>query len=210
MQDFPSNSHKAAQARNKEPQKLERVTSADAQIRRKSLGRQFRETFVSGDAKSAAEYMVTEVVVPAIKDTITDALHAGIDSFFQGNARPRRRSTPSSYSEVGRVDYRGYGSSTTVAARPQSTPTLSQRARTRHDFGEIVIPSRAEANDVIDTMIDILSRHGSVPVADLYTLTGIRSEHTDYKWGWTDLRGAKARRLGDGRYLLDLPDPQPL
>jgi len=49
-----------------------------------------------------------------------------------------------------------------------------------------------------------------VTVADLYELTGIASSHTDNKWGWTELRGARAVRTRDGHFLLDLPDPQPL
>jgi hypothetical protein len=47
-------------------------------------------------------------------------------------------------------------------------------------------------------------------VADLYELTGLESNHTDMKWGWTQLRGAKAVRLRTGGFLLDLPEPQPL
>ena len=87
---------------------------------------------------------------------------------------------------------------------------LSRRSRTRQEFDEIVIQSRQEANEVLDRMYDILSRYGSVAVADLYELTGIQAAHTDYKWGWTDLRGAKASKLRQGGYLLDLPEPETL
>lgn len=211
MQDFPSNSRKAAQARTDEPKKLERVTSAEAVRRKRGLGRQMRETFIGGNAKTAAEYMVIEVVVPAIKDTIAEALQSGIEKLIYGDTRPRRGGTSSSsnplgYSNVPRVNYSQYN--TPPRAAHQST--LSRRARERHDFGEIVIQSREEANDVIDQLYEILSRHGSVPVANLYALTGIQETHTDYKWGWTDLRGAKASKLRNGGYLLNLPDPQPL
>jgi hypothetical protein len=84
------------------------------------------------------------------------------------------------------------------------------KSRTRHDFGEIEIPNRQEAEEVLDRLYDILSRYGSVPVADLYELTGIHSSHADHKWGWTSLRGAKIRTMRNGGYLLDLPNPEPL
>ena len=87
---------------------------------------------------------------------------------------------------------------------------LSRAARTRHSFDEIVIPSRQEAEEVLDRMYDLLSRYGSVSVADLYEMTGIQSTHTDIKWGWEALTGSRVSRLRAGGYLIDLPEPQPL
>jgi hypothetical protein len=207
MDEFPPNSQKARRLPD-EPQKLERVTSAEAVRRKRSLGRRFRETFIGGDARTAAEHTMMEVVVPAIKDTLAEALQSGIERLIYGDSRPRPRRTPgpTTYENVGRVNYQQMSSS---PPRSQSN-MLSRRARARHNFDEIVIQNRQEANEVIDQLFDVLSRYGSVPVASLYELTGIESSHMDYKWGWTDLRGAKATRLSDGRFLLDLPEPQQL
>src|SRR3954454_10116741 len=96
-----------------------------------------------------------------------------------------------------------------VSDRPPPA-SMSRRARARHDFDEIVLESRGEAEEVIDRMYDLLSRYDSVSVADMYELTGIQSAHTDQKWGWTDLRGSTVTRTRAGGYLLDLPEPQPL
>lgn len=87
---------------------------------------------------------------------------------------------------------------------------LSRASRTRHDFNDIVIQYRPEAEEVVSRMFDLLERYGSVEVADLYELTGIASSHTDHKWGWTDLRGARVRPIRGGKdgYLLELPEPQ--
>jgi len=216
MQDFPSNSFKA-RARTDEPRKLERVTSAQAERRKRGLGRQMRDTFIGGNARTAAEYMIVEVVVPAVKDTIAEALQSGIEKLIYGDSRPRYRghhtsSSPLSYQNLDRpprVDYRA-PYSTPPRSNQTSSPMLSRQSRSRHDFDDIVIHSRQEANDVLDQMYEILSRQGSVPVADLYELTGIDSTHADFKWGWTELRGARATKLRNGGYLLDLPDPKPL
>jgi hypothetical protein len=86
---------------------------------------------------------------------------------------------------------------------------MSRQARARHDFDEIVLESRTEAEEVIDRLFDLVSRYESATVADLYELVGLASSHTDHKWGWTDLRGAGVSRVRGG-YLLDLPDPHPL
>lgn len=84
---------------------------------------------------------------------------------------------------------------------------LSNRSRMRHDFGDILIDSRREADEVIEMLYEILSRNESVSIADLYALTNIAPTHVDHKWGWTSLQGAKAARQRDGRFLLDLPEP---
>lgn len=210
MQDFPANSAKArAQAEGAaEPKRIERVTSGEAVRRKKGLGRQFKETFVGGSARMAFEYMTMEVIIPAIQDTLIDAFQGGVERLIRGEARARRSSVPPSYSNLGHVNYQRMSAPTST--RAASPRPLSRRSRTRHDFGEIVIPSRQEAEEVIDRMFDILSRYGSVAVSDLYELTGIASSHVDHKWGWTELRGAKAARLRDGNFLLDLPEPEPL
>lgn len=211
MQDFPANSHQARMApegpKSEERPQVERVTSAEAVRRKRGLGKQFKETFIGGSGRSALDYMVTEVVVPAVRDTMAEALQSGIEKLIYGDSRPRRSSTPSSYAKIGHVNYQGMS---TPAAKPPAPRMMSRRSRTRHDFGEIVIQSRVEADEVIERMFDILSRYGSVSVADLYELTGIASSHTDYKWGWHELRGAKAVRLRDGNFLLDLPEPEML
>jgi len=212
MQDFPANSAKVRtrsegppQDKTEEhPKKVERITSAEAVQRKRGLGRKFKDTFVGGNARTALEYMFTDVVVPSIRDLMAEAVHAVTDRMIYGDTRPRRGASASGYSNVPHVNYQGMSS-----AKPTSR-ALSQQSRTRHDFGEIVIASRGEAEEVLDRLFDILSRYGSVPVADLYELTGIQSSHTDHKWGWTALRGAKVARLRTGGYLLELPNPEPL
>ncbi len=206
MQEFPPNSSKAKA--QDEPKNIQRVTTAEAGRRKKGLGRQFKETFIGGDAKSAMHYMILDVVIPAIQDTLIDAFQGGVERLIRGeNARPRR-GMPSSYGPVPHVNYGGMNRSPSQSSRQTQPRMLSRRSRSRQDFAEIIIPSRQEAEEVIDQMFDILSRYGSVEVAHLYEMTGIQSSHTDTKWGWTELRGAKAVRLRQGGFLLDLPEPE--
>ena len=86
-------------------------------------------------------------------------------------------------------------------------PRRPEPVRTAYD--DIVLETRGEATEVLDTMYNIISQYDSVSVADLFDAVGISSEFTDEKWGWTDLHGADIRRVHEG-YLLDLPRPQPL
>lgn len=86
---------------------------------------------------------------------------------------------------------------------------MSHRARSTHDFGEIIIDTRVEAEAVIDKMFHQMEKYGQVTVSDLYDLVGITSAYTDNKWGWIDLQGTDIRRTRDG-YLLKLPPPDSL
>lgn len=208
MQEFPPNSHKA-KATGTPQEALKPVTSATKTGRRRGLGRQFKDTFFSGSPRDVTAYMIEEVVVPAVRDMFADALRGGIERLIYGDRATRLTRTTSPYaSSSGHVPYNR------MSGAPQHTPStpmsISRRSRARHDFSDLVIPKRPEAEEVIDQMFEILSRYGYVTVAQLYELTGIRPEHTDMKWGWTELPGAKPLRLGDGRYVLNLPEPREL
>lgn len=209
MQDFPANSQRA-KATDAPREKLEPVTSAEAVRLKRGVGRQFKETFIGGSGRMAIDYMVSEVIVPAIRETLIDALQGGIERFFRGEsaARPRRSVGSMGYSNVGHFNYQGVSQG---PSQPAQRRMLSREARARHDLTGLVIPSRREAEEVLDRMFDLLSKYNSVTVADLYELTGIQSSHTDMKWGWTQLRGADV--VGSprkGGYRLKLPDPEPL
>lgn len=201
--DFPPNSKTKGPAASEE-KKIERVTSSDPIRRKKSLGKQFKETFVGGDAKTAMHYVIFSVLIPAAKDALAEAGSQGIERLIFGESRHRRG--PSS-SPMGYVSYNRMSSTNKP---PLPTRNLSRRARSRHDFDEIVLNSRSEAEDVIDRLFDLVARYESASVADLYELTGLESTHTDHKWGWRDLRGATVSRLRNSGYLLDLPEPEPL
>lgn len=212
MQDFPGNSRKAQERsdgpRQEERPKIEQVTSATAERRKPGLGRKFRDTFISGTARGAAEYVITDVLVPTIRDLLFEGVQSGFEKWVYGESRVRRGggSMSSGYSSVGHVNYAGMSSN-----KPSTTRSLSQSARARHDFGEIVIHNRQEAEEVLDRLYEELSRYGQVNVAVLYELTGIQSSHADHNWGWNSLRGAKIARLPrSGGWLLDLPEPEPL
>lgn len=211
MEDFPSNSKQAKKAQDvkeEEPKKVEKVVAGDVQRRKKPLGKRFSETFFGGDARSVASFVVLDVMIPAAKDMVADAVSQGVERTLFGEARSSSRRSASRYgsgSPLGHVDYRS--ASGGRAPRREEARVPSRRARAAHDFDEIIIPTRVEAEEVVDRMFDMLGRYDIVTVADLYDLVGITGDYTDEKWGWTELRGAGVRRVRNG-YLLDLPRPE--
>ena len=74
---------------------------------------------------------------------------------------------------------------------------------------DIILESRAEAEDVISSMEKIIETYGFVRVADLYDLVGITCNYTDNNYGWTNIRSAESVKVRDG-YMLKLPKAEPL
>lgn len=207
MEEFPSNSKyaKPAEPEKDEPKRILKVVEGDVVRRKKPLGKRFHDMFFGGDSKSVVEYVVQEVLLPAARDMIADAVSQGVERIIFGEARSSSRraavSRPSAFGGGNNsVPYNRYSSN----RREDPRPSISRQARARHEFDEIIIPTRAEAEEVLDSMYNILSRYEQVSVKDLYELTGVEFHHTDEKWGWTDLRGARVVRVSNG-YLLDLP-----
>src|SRR5580765_3041556 len=203
--DFPSNSETSKKGvpngKNISP-----VVSGGAVRRKKSLRKQFKETFVAGDARTAIHYVLFDVLLPAAKDMVVEAGSQGIEKLIFGESR-RRGSTRPQAGPTGYVSYNRYAMDQSRQTGPQRA--MSRQARARHNFDEIVLDQRSEAEDVIDRLFDLVSRYESASVADLYELVGLTSVHTDNRWGWTDLTGAGVSRIRGG-YLLDLPEPEPL
>jgi hypothetical protein len=103
-----------------------------------------------------------------------------------------------------------YNKVSTPAGRPDAAVNvLSKQARATHDFNEVVIPDRGQAEQVLDTLVDVVSTYGVATVYDLYELLGITGDFPDQKWGWDDLRASRVDRVRDG-YLLNLPRPKPV
>lgn len=207
MDTFPPNSQKGRV--RAEPKQLQQVATG-ASRRRRPLGKQFRSVFFGGDARTATEYMVFDVAIPMVKDMLVEAVSSGFERLVLGDRAPRRRG----FGQPPYFGHTNYGAVSRGPVRDEPRPgmgrppMMSRQARARHDFGEIVLRSRQDAEEVLDRMYDALSKYDEVSVADLYALTGIESSHVDTKWGWTDLRGADVGRTRTGGYILQLPDPE--
>lgn len=212
MNSFPANSHRANNPRP-EPntsKKVEKVAVGDVVRRKRSLGKRFKETFVGGNAKGVWEYVTLDVLIPAAKNMFADAFSEGMERMIFGESRSSSRRggyRPGSQGGNGYVSYNRYSASS--PRQEERTPTVSRRGRAAHDFDEIILGTRVEAEEVIDRLFDLVSQYELATVADLYTLVGVAGHYTDEKWGWTSLPGAGVTHVRNG-YLLDLPKPEPI
>lgn len=215
--EFPSNSrstpNKKAPSAKVEEKKVEKVVTGKVVQRKKRLGTKFKETFISGaDSKSVLEYVMFDILVPAAKDMVVDATQAGLERKFYGETRSMGRRGYSRGGPVGHTAYNRIGSASVIRSTGRDESRReppSRRARAKHDFGEIILESRVEAVNVLDTLYELLSKFEVVTVSDLYDALDIESAFTDNRWGWEDLQGSDIQRVRDG-YLLVLPKPVPI
>ena len=202
MDEFKSNSHrsKAAQPEEAETEKkVEKVVTGAVSVRKKSGFREFTEDFLTKDVNSVKNYVLLDVLIPAVKKAISDIVTNGIDMLLYGESGGKRTSGMAS-----KVSYRNYYDQ----RRDREDPAVP-RAKTGYRYDEVVFDTRGDAESVLMRMEEIIDEYGMVAVADLYDLADIKGNHTDYKYGWTDLRMATPVRVRDG-FVLQLPKAMPL
>jgi len=230
MDEFPGNSQRPPQSKQKkveptaaptepktEPKRIEKIVTGEVVQRKRPMSRRLKETFIGGDSQSVGQYVVGDVLVPAAKDMFADALTQFVERMIFGDAGPRSRGPRSTGGAVRTILKNGYTSYDRVAQGPirqdprNTGSQISRRARATHDFNEIILESRAEADAVLGQMYDLLQEYDLVKVAELYDMVGISSNFVEHKFGWTSLAGSGVQRVrGGGGYVLVLPSPEQL
>jgi len=195
--DFPPNNQNPSDETKDIPKpEVKRVTKGRV-LRQKKKSNIFTES-----VEDVFNYVVKDVVAPRLRDMVVDSVIGGVERAAYGDARPRRSSVRSTPTRGGHVSYNRYSSPSTPSGPPKRN--ISRAERARHDFDNILLETRQEADDALDSMYDLVRDYGSASVSDLYTAVGIDSTPTDTEWGWTSMSGSTVRRVRSG-YLLDLP-----
>ena len=193
--EYESNSHKSKDEKNKtflpeNEKNIKKIVSGTAKVKKKNgFQKILRDIFVSRDATDIKEHIWFDVIVPALKKSIVDFVDAIV---YPNNKR------------TSKVSYQPYYDSKSNNRSRRN----DDRAGRNSFYEEIIVDSRGEAEEIIDKMNEIIVNYDVVSVADLYEMIGYdkKSRYTDFNYGWSDLRGAKAVRVPDG-FLLGLPSP---
>lgn len=212
--EFPPNSHnKAAQPRERRPvekpdarQTVERVTRGKVIQRKKPLRRKFLDAFKPEDIKDTVEHGILEMLIPGIKDLVADTASSAIESALGVSGGGRNYRRRGGGSRGGYTSYSRMSDARPDSRRGSRGEERRERRNEASDLNEIIVDSRVEANEVIDSLFELISKYDVATVKDLLSLVGEPHTYTDGDWGWTDLRGARIHGVREG-YLLDLPRP---
>lgn len=211
--DFPGNSHTEKVKKKKEEEEkpvknVERVVEGTIVQRKRSWWRRVQDTLTGDDAQTVGQYILYEVAIPAFRDLVFDIIKNGAERSLYGEIRPRHGSGRGT-TRPGSINYGSMYRGRDDRDYRNERRDISSRARRNHEFNEILIADRGEAEEVIDRLVDLIDRFGVATVSDLYDLVGVSSNHSDEKWGWYNLAAGRAIHTRDG-YLLDLPRTEPI
>lgn len=200
--DFPGNSMNKNADVEQIPEKKEKIISGKVVKRKKSFSRKLVETFVGEDVVDVKSYVIHDIAVPALKNMVADMFRDIPELlFFQG----RRTSSNSSWSN-GRDRGRSSIRYDKPDSRERDRREISNRGRASHNFDEIILESRGEADYVLDQLCELIDKYKEATVSDLYDYLGITSNYTDRSYGWVNLNSARVAPVRGG-YMLDLPRP---
>ena len=174
IEKYPSNSN-SKKEEVREEKKVEKVVRGTVSKRKKPLGKRMTETFIGEDINTVSSYLVNEVLIPAAKSTLFDMVQGGFEMLLFGERRASSRG--------GKRDNRSYVSYNNYSSRKDDRRDISPRDRARHNFDDIILDSRGEAEEVLNHLVDLIIDYGEATVADLYDLVGITGNFTDQKYG---------------------------
>lgn len=150
---------------------------------------------IMAEMDGVKSFIITDILIPEAKKLILDIVQAvlRIDS-VQSNTRR----TTSNY-----VSYNKYSQEKPIRANS------SDRGRVGYRYDNVIFDSRADANDVLKRMDELIDTYQMVSVADFYDLADVESAYTDNKYGWTNIRSAEVVNVREG-YIIKLPKALPL
>lgn len=197
--NYPSTTLKSKES---EETHAEKITRGGVIQKKKSTGKRIAESLITEDGKSVKDYVIFDVIIPAVKDMIASAIGAATDLFIYGKDSSGHRRRSGSGPNVISYDrmYSGSGSSS------------KRVSRDAYAIDILSFSERGDAERVLDELRDQINRYGKVSVFYYYDICGLTAEYTMRNYGWTDLDYAciERERGGNGGYYIDLPRPEKL
>lgn len=142
MDDYKPNSHKSKEEqRETTPEKkVEKIITGSAKAKKKNGLQKFTDTFIPEDVDNVKSYIFEDIIVPAIKDIILDAVKA----FLGANGKTGKYSTSS------KMSYTPYYEKENSRRKNYNTGT-----RSGYSYDDIILDTRGEAEDVLSRMDEL-------------------------------------------------------
>lgn len=206
MDEYKPNSNKYKAEQSSPPaerQRPEKVVTGKVTVKKKNEMRKFADGLFAEDITKVGQYVLIDVLVPAVKSAIYDIITNGIDMILYGESGHTKKKKTT----LGSVSYGGY-----YDARKNETRTYggASNVRTNYTMDDIIFESRGEAEDVLIAMNEIIDIYKIVRVADFYDLVGVTGNFTDNRYGWSDISSAECIRVRGGGWMIKMPRALPI
>lgn len=192
----------------KERKKLSSVvTTGKVESKKPTIKSKLADVFLSEERGNVGQYLIFDVLIPAIKDTVCNLGHAALDRSFYGESRRYTNQSQTgstyNYSSYYKPNY----------SQPQRNQPSDRYAHIHREgvfqFDTIEFGMRAEAQEVLDCLVMRIVDSDYATVADLYDLIGRTADFTMERWGWYNLDTAYVTNVRGG-FVIRLPKPQPI
>ena len=216
LEKYPNASYSAQKLEKQERPKVKPKQEAiikpgRVMTKKQSAWRRAKHRIFEEEGKELKSYVINDVLVPSIKETISNIVSNGVDILLYGEARHVGQKRTSIFGGQRSGVYYNYSTNSATGVKPGSGRSVGSGSVVRNSLAldDFIFPTRREAVDILDQLSTILTDYGVVTVADLYEMCGLRTPYTYNNYAWRDLSTAGVTLTRDG-YLLSLPTPQTL
>ena len=172
-----------------------------------SIGSTVARSIFADSLKGVGNYVLHDLILPGIRDMIQSVVVGGIERALYGESAPRPYRPYTGYSTPARQNRPTGWTSRTNYSAPSPAQTVASPERPP-SWADLIVPSRQEAEDVLQALLDMAERYGSASVGDLFSLAGMSTTHTDESWTWNaDQVNAGRVQMRRGGYGFSLPAP---
>ena len=200
---YKPNSHKAKkeQQQEKPPKEIQKVVTGNVKSKEQPMAKKMAKSFLADDLSNVKSYIILDVLIPTIKEAVSQIIKNGSDMLIFGDVKPLGGKRAG-------YNYNGISSSKSMVKNPHKTANR----RAMHDFREVTFETRSDAMEVLSQLNELIENYGSATVEDFYIFIGEgkTAKYTDRKWGWTNLEGRNIERVLGGGYMIDLPPAEAL
>ena len=173
------------------------IVKPSAQRAKKTTLQRFKDAFIVTSAKDLKTFIVSEVIIPSIRDCISDIFHRGVDMTLYGESRATTRGRKGIYG-ASRPSYEEYYG--------KSKGAVVTKSASGYNLDDMVFESRQQADAAFEEMCEKLDEYNVVSVYDYYDICGQTADFTDHNYGWTSLEGSSILRDRNG-WRLHMPKP---
>ena len=178
--------------------KVESILNGDEFVsRRRSVGKKLGDILLNGDVQDVKSYLIHDVLIPSVKETIFELASKGLDMLLFGGSGASRSSYKTNQTYI---SYNNYSN--------QNKRGVQERSRRydepKFDDEELIFRDRGPAEMVLEKLMGLFEEYHIVTKADLNDIMNRTGNFTDNNWGITDMNGAAVERVRGG-YLLRLP-----
>lgn len=182
----------------------ERKKVATGTIKEKTFRQKVRDAFISDEVHDIKSYVVFDVIIPAIKETVRNLFVNSLDMALFGKVRKTANTEQrggSTYIAYDRL-YQSRGNDIQPRQQKGGAPLRV------NELDRVVFKDKADAIDVLSYMMDNLEEYHVASIADFLSAADLPISPIHHKWGFYDLSTASVEELPDGSgFFIRLPRP---